>query len=70
MNLGKFNNSMSLHVSYNDVVDMRLTRFTNFYVLYVQLCEVTTELIKEKRNYNMTLTESPLSIDIKNRKNC
>ncbi|MGG2134611.1 hypothetical protein AB1284_25385 [Bacillus sp. S2(2024)] len=86
ISFSQFNIIMSLHVSYNDFVDMRLTNFTNkfeelntkdveidsnessFYVLYMQLCEITMELIKETKQHNMTLIENPSSVDEENGK--
>lgn len=34
-----------------------------FFLLYMQFCELTTELNEEIHQYNMTLTTSPLTID-------
>lgn len=36
---------------------------SQFYVLFLQISEITTELIKEITNYNMTLTSPFLSVD-------
>ncbi|MDM5152519.1 hypothetical protein QUF88_00305 [Bacillus sp. DX1.1] len=36
----------------------------HFFLLYIQLCELTTELSEEIRQYNMTLTTSPLTRDV------
>ncbi|MED2869097.1 hypothetical protein P4263_26310 [Bacillus thuringiensis] len=40
---------------------------SQFYVLFLQISEITTELIKEITKYNMTLTSSFLSVDNKGR---
>jgi hypothetical protein len=41
---------------------------SQFYVLFLQISEITTELIKEITKYNMTLTSSfPLSVDNRER---
>lgn len=34
---------------------------THFFLLHMQLCELTTELNEEMHQYNMTLTTSPLT---------
>nr|WP_240527467.1 hypothetical protein [Bacillus pseudomycoides] len=34
---------------------------THFFLLYMQLCELITELNEEMHQYNMTLTTSPLT---------
>jgi hypothetical protein len=36
---------------------------SQFYVLFLQISEITTELIKEITKYNMTLTSPFLSVD-------
>ncbi|MGQ0440545.1 hypothetical protein ACT4UT_28815, partial [Bacillus sp. B-TM1] len=36
---------------------------SQFYVLFLQISEITTELIKEMTKYNMTLTSPFLSVD-------
>ncbi|PGU15720.1 hypothetical protein [Bacillus thuringiensis] len=84
-NLAEFNSIMTLHVSYRDYIDMKLTSYTDkfvelnyktsqlnenesqFYVLFLQISEITTELIKEITKYNMTLTSPFLSVDNKGR---
>lgn len=76
---------MTLHVSYSDYIDMKLTSYTDkfvefnyktsqlneneseFYVLFLQISEITTELIKEIAEYNMTLTSPFLSVDNRER---
>ncbi|MBO1582752.1 hypothetical protein [Bacillus sp. XF8] len=35
----------------------------HFFLLYMQFCELTTELNEEIHQYNMKLTTSPLTID-------
>ncbi|WP_161520598.1 hypothetical protein [Bacillus cereus] len=40
---------------------------SKFYVLFLQISEITTELIKEITKYNMTLTSPFLSVDNKGR---
>ncbi|KAB2363994.1 hypothetical protein P4483_28065 [Bacillus thuringiensis] len=40
---------------------------SQFYVLFLQISEITTELIKEITKYNMTLTSPFLSVDNKGR---
>ncbi|MBY0594982.1 hypothetical protein [Bacillus bingmayongensis] len=35
----------------------------HFFLLYMQLCELTKELNEELYQYNMTVTTSPLTID-------
>ena len=40
---------------------------TQFYVLFMQISEITTELIKEITKYNMTLTSPFLSVDSRER---
>lgn len=62
ISLAEFNNIMTLHVSYSDYIDMKLTSYTEkftelnykesqlnenesqFYVLFLQISEITTEL--------------------------
>ncbi|MED2688599.1 hypothetical protein [Bacillus toyonensis] len=86
ISLGEFNKIMTLHVSYSDYIDMKLTNYTDkfvefnyktsqlneneseFYVLFLQISEITTELIKEIAEYNMTLTSPFLSVDNRERK--
>ncbi|MBE5107389.1 hypothetical protein IGI01_19540 [Bacillus thuringiensis] len=81
ISLSEFNRLMTLHVSYSDYIDMKLTSYTEkfvelnfkenqmnenesqFYVLFLQISEITTELIKEITKYNMTLTSPFLSVD-------
>lgn len=76
---------MTLHVSYSDYIDMKLTSYTDkfvelnyktsqlneneseFYALFLQISEITTELIKEIAEYNMTLTSPFLSVDNRER---
>lgn len=41
---------------------------SQFYVLFLQISEITTELIKEINKYNMTLTSPFLSVDNRERK--
>ncbi|MBY7135618.1 hypothetical protein ILS70_21610 [Bacillus sp. 12RED03] len=85
ISLGEFNKIMTLHVSYSDYIDMKLTSYTDkfvefnyktsqlneneseFYVLFLQISEITTELIKEIAEYNMTLTSPFLSVDNRER---
>ncbi|SDD41034.1 hypothetical protein SAMN04487767_10610 [Bacillus wiedmannii] len=85
VNLAEFNNIMTLHVSYSDYIDMKLTSYTDkfvelnyktsqlneneseFYALFLQISEITTELIKEIAEYNMTLTSPFLSVDNRER---
>ncbi len=40
---------------------------SQFYVLFLQISEITTELIKEITEYNMTLTSPFLSVDNRER---
>ncbi len=40
---------------------------SQFYVLFMQISEITTELIKEITKYNMTLTSPFLSVDNRER---
>ena len=40
---------------------------SEFYVLFLQISEITTELIKEIAEYNMTLTSPFLSVDNRER---
>ncbi|MBJ8072590.1 MULTISPECIES: hypothetical protein [Bacillus cereus group] len=81
ISLTEFNNFVTLHVSYSDYIDMKLTSYTDkfvglnfkesqlnenesqFYVLFLQISEITTELTKEITKYNMTLTSPFLSVD-------
>ncbi|MED1060438.1 hypothetical protein [Bacillus mycoides] len=85
ISLSEFNRFMTLHVSYSDYIDMKLTSYTDkfvelnfkenqmnenesqFYVLFLQISEITTELIKEITKYNMTLTSPFLSVDNRER---
>lgn len=77
----EFNRFMTLHVSYSDYIDMKLTSYTDkfvelnfkenqmnenesqFYMLFLQISEITSELIKEITTYNMKLTSPFLSVD-------